>query len=174
MSDETVQVSHMVPKEVKDAASDNAEYGELSEIVREAYRIVAYGESRATGRDIKLQLVHLRNKRERIENGIDELRNELMDVDERIAKLEEELAELEASEKSYEEHLDDLGKRLVHGEHLFEAHAAVQDAAEAAGKAPDLVLDDLQKRHPDIPGMAFRPAHRSSERWTGLEEGPEP
>ena len=41
---EKVQVSHLVPHHVKEAAKSNSEYGELSEKVRALYETIAFGE----------------------------------------------------------------------------------------------------------------------------------
>lgn len=168
--DETVQVTHRIPKHVRDAAQEATERGVLSEAVRNVYRAAAHGETFDGHERVAAELASIDAERERLSAQREH-------ADERLATLEERRADLESvsdreADRStdYEAELDQIEADLHDGMHVFEEHGVVQQAAQAGGVTPAEVIEELKERNPEVPDYAFVARHESDYRWTGTEQ----
>lgn len=153
-------------------AKENAEYGELSEAVREAYRIVAYGDGYQDRDRLQQQLQRAKSEYERQVEEKERVESRMDDVEARIRRLRDQLETIESQEDRYEEELQELEEQVRNGAYIFPDHAGVQRAAETAGMDPNQVIDDLQERNPDVPPRAFEAKHKSERAWNGVESEP--
>lgn len=165
--DELKQVSHLVPESLREDAQDSAEHGELSEAVRETYRIVAYGEDFEDAARLKQRLERAKNEYQRLVEDKQRIEERMEDMEDRIRQIRDRLNEAETKEEQYEELLEDLESQLWSGAHVFPDHADVERAAEVGKKSENEVINDLRERNPDVPDDAFQPAHEATFEWTG-------
>lgn len=168
--DEQVQVSHLVPKHVREAAQTNSEYGELSEKVRNLYTTVAFGEEVGQRSQIERELQSVREKKDDIRAEIRELQTELENLEQRETRLEESMANLSSKEDKFEGALEMLEEQLYDGTHLFPDHGGVQRAAGLAGATPEAVLEKLKERNPGVPDYAFQSRMHARRDWEGCTE----
>lgn len=166
--DEMTQVSHLVPKSVKDDAKENAGHGDLSDAVRQAYRIIAYGDDYEDTFRLQQRLERARNEYERLVEDKEQVEREMRDVADRIDTLEAKLEEAEEADEAYEDELQRLEESIKAGEHIFPDHAKVENAAEIGSVSPQDVISELKNRNPDIPDDAFKPAHKAEFAWDGV------
>lgn len=169
--DELVQVSHLVPKSVKEQAHANSEYGELSEAVRDAYRVIAYGDAYAGPARLRQELEKLRNDRERTESELDDLRDRLDVLDQREAELERRIDEAEARETSFDDAIDSLEADLRDGMAVFPDHGRVQSLVAGSEYTADDIIAELRERNPSLPEAAFKPQDSvaPTARWAGID-----
>jgi len=170
-TENTVRVVAQVPQSVKDAAKDKLEYGGLSREIQDTLERIAFGEelgqrSRLERRREELA-EQLREKREKRRETDADIEN----LEQRIDAVENDLSNLTSREDKYEARLEALETRLrVEGQRLDPEHAAVRDAAVAAGVEPEGVVETLKERNPDVPAYAFQQALHDRETWDGLPE----
>lgn len=170
MSDDMVQVSHLVPKSVKEDAQKKAEHGELSDAVRKTYEIIAYGGDYEDTFRLEQQLDRARAEYERLVEDKEDVERKIRETAETIETLEERLESIESAKSNFEEQIQELERGLKTGEHIFPSHGKVERAAEAGRMSPEEVIDLLQERNPDVPDHAFVPAHEADFVWRGVTE----
>lgn len=166
---ELVQVSHLVPKSLKEAAQANAKHGELSEVVRDAYRVVAYGGSYAETGRLEQEIRKVQSDRERVAEKLDELQSELELLEQREAELQEHLDQAETVDEQVESLLAEMEEMIYAGEPVFPDHGKVQTTAGLAGTSEEEIIERLQTRNPELPAAAFTARIDSEEAWTGTE-----
>lgn len=170
--EELVQVNHLVPKSDKEAAQRNAdEWGELSDAVREVYRLYARRGNFGDIGELEVQLLKAKHDRERIQEQIDELNSQLATVKSREEHLKEEIEDAEVRGDEYEDLLEDIESEIRDGVSVFPEHGRIQEAARMSGKSADEVIGDLRDRNPELPDAAFVEQHKSDEAWTGTGSG---
>lgn len=167
MSDDQVQVSHLVPEQLRDDAKANAEHGELSEAVRQVYRIVAYGEDRESVGRLKLELEQARLKQKKLDEQREQIAEEIETATERIDSLESRIDDAETRDDRYVRKLESLEASVREGFRVFAEHADVKEAAKMNGTDPTQVISDLQERNPELPDEAFEPKMESDVAWEG-------
>jgi len=166
---EMVQVSHLVPEDVKEDARENAQHGDLSEAVRQAYEIVADGDDYEDRFRLEQRLERTRSEYESLVEQKERIEREMRDLKSQIGRLESKLESIEEADAEYNESLKDLTVSLRQGEHLFPSHAAVQEAAELGNCEARDVIQELKDRNPEIPDDAFVPAHEAEFGWDGVD-----
>lgn len=170
-SEETARVVAQVPESVKAAAKEKLEYGGLSREIQDTLERIAFGEdlgerSRLERRRDELT-EELREKREERR----EINAEIENIEQRIDGVEDKLSNLTSREDKFEARIEALETRLrVEGQRLDPDHAAVKDAAAAAGVEPEGVVEKLKERNPDVPTYAFQDGLHDRETWSGLPE----
>lgn len=152
--EELVQVSHMVPKRLREDASANTEFGGVSHAVREVYRILANNGTINESR-LQIQLQTVRNDRERIEGEIADLSDQLDEMKRRESELEDRLSDIDSRESKFEGLMGELETMLENGERVFPAHGKVKRAADMAGLTPNEVISQLKEQNPDCPDEQF-------------------
>lgn len=168
--EEKVQVSHLVPKHVREAAQTNSDYGELSEKVRQLYTTIAFGEEVGQRSQIERELKSVREKKDDIRAQIRELQTELENLEQRETRLEESMANLSSKEDKFEGALEMLESQLYDGVHIFPDHGGVAKAAGLAGATPEAVIQKLKERNPGVPDYAFQSKMHAPEDWKGCTE----
>lgn len=170
MPDNKSQVHFKVDRHAKELAKEKLEFGELSKVLRDEVRRVAFGEEISKRQRLTERLESLREERDelraekrRIESDIDEKETE-------IARVEERMGGLERKEERYEAQIEMLEEQLLDGSRLFEDHGGVIKAAKTGGKQPKAVLQELEDRNPRVPGYAFEEKMHSREEWNGLSK----
>lgn len=168
--DEFVRVNHRVPEHVRDAAQDKTEHGELSELVRNLYRRVAFGEDVAEHETVKHELERIRDEKDSLRRKVREVQAEIEAVERKETRLEEKLTKHQSREDKFEGHLEALETQLRGGSHITETHPGVQRAANVGDVDVDEVIETLQERNPEVPGYAFEEFMHADRQWTGFDE----
>lgn len=167
--DELVQVNHLVPKSVKDDAHDAAEHGELSDAVRDAYRIVAYGGEVAGSHRLEQELKHVGYEKKHVERQLTSLQERLADIERRESEIQDRIESVESSSERFETALNELESQLREGMNVFPSHGLVQEVADAGSKTPEEVIELLKERNPEIPDHAFVDQRSADKAWLGLD-----
>ena len=89
--DELVQVSHLVPKSVREDAQQNSGHGDLSDAVRMAYRTIAYGDDYQNTTRLKQRLERAKNEYRRLVEEKEAVEDEMEGTEDRIRQLREQL-----------------------------------------------------------------------------------
>lgn len=165
--EELVQVSHLVPKSVREDAQENSGHGDLSDAVRMAYRTIAYGDDYQNTTRLKQRLERAKNEYRRLVEEKEAIEAEMHDCEERIRSLREQLDEAQKADERYEQLLEELEEKLYAGSHVFPNHGDVIEAAEIGSVSEQEVIDELRERNPEIPEDAFVPASEAEFEWTG-------
>lgn len=168
--DEWTQVSLRVKARDKEAAKDQLEFGELSEVVRRAIKQAAYGEDVADHDALKKQLERKRDKRDKKRKEARAAEAEAEELDREVMKLEERMSQKKSRESKYEGHLESLESHLRAGENISVGHGAVSRAADIGGVPESEVIEELKDRNPNIPDHAFVDKIDTDQTWKGTEE----
>lgn len=168
--DDYVRVTHRVPEHTREAAQQNTEHGELSELVRSLYGRIAFGDSDGGAESIEIELERVRAKKDELREQIREFQNELQTVEQQETRLEEKLSTHRSRQDKYEAHIESLEQLLYDGTHVWPGHPIVEKAAQAANRDPEDVVEDLQDRNPQIPEYAFEDAMHADRTWNGIDE----
>lgn len=166
--EELVQVSHLVPKSVREDAQQNSGHGDLSDAVRMAYRTIAYGDDYQNTTRLKQRLERAKNEYRRLVEEKDAVEDEMEDTEDRIRQLREQLETAEEADERFDELIEELETKLEGGSHVFPGHGGVVEAAEIGGVSEGEVIDTLKDRNPEIPDDAFVPQSEAEFEWTGL------
>jgi chromosome segregation ATPase len=161
------QVSHLVPEDVRDEAKQKAEYGELSDAVRVAYRMIASGSDISAVR-MKLEIEQIEKRLESLsvmEGAIQEEREELLD---RRDELNEMLSEMDVRSDKFEKKMEEVEELIRDGMTVFPDHSKIQDVARTTDKTPEEVISMLKDRNPEIPEYAFEKSMLTKEDWEGV------
>ena len=118
-NDDYVHVSHRVPADVRDMAQDNAEYGEITELVRSIYQKKAYGSSELDRDQIDERLRELRHERDEtrleLRRTTEEYESELQKLEVEIARLEERKDKTKSKSDKFEGAIGQLISRMGNG-----------------------------------------------------------
>lgn len=173
---ESARVTHVVPQPVRDAAQERTERGELSERVRDLYRIVATGGVTGSRDQLKLELERVRSKKDRLRGEIEDIQAQLHDLERREQRLEERVDQHQSRKDRYLGHLESLEQRIHAGQAAPPEHGAVEQAADIAGKTPEAVIEDIRERNPGLPDRAFvrQDTLAPHEQWRGTAGGGDP
>lgn len=166
---EDVQVSHLVPRHVREAAKSNSEYGELSEKVRTLYQSVAFGEEIGERTQLENELKAIREKKDNKRAEKRELEREIENLEKRETRLEERVSSLSSKEDKFEGAIEMLEQQLYEGTHIWPEHGTVKKAAGLGEGTPEQVIQKLKERNPGIPDYAFQPLAHAESRWHGCE-----
>lgn len=171
MSDKDTRVSHRVPKHIRDAAQNQTEHGELSELVRDLYRRVAHGDASGGLDSVELELQRVRKEKDQLRGQIGELQNELKSLEQEETRLEEKLTNRRSKQDKYEGHLESIEADLRGGMYLDDDNERLKRAGRAVGKPPQAVIEDLKERNPDVPDHAFEQAYKNPDKeWHGVPD----
>lgn len=155
--DERTTVSFKVDENIRDIAMDKAEHGEMSERIRQQYRIVAFGEDVGENERLKQELQKLRDERDKLKAERRRIDADLEEIDDRIARLEERIEKKDTRQDKYEAQLEMLDELLQDGVHLWKDAPKIQKVAKTGGVDPIDVINDLQDRNPSIPDEQYQP-----------------
>jgi len=167
--EEVVRTTIRMPRNVRDEAKAQTEHGELSEMVRELYREVAFGEEINKREQYKKQLERVRDDKDEIRSKIRELQTQLDNLESKEARLEERLNETTSLRDKYDGMLEMLEHEIYSGENIFAEHAAVKRAARTSNLDPEEVIEELKERNPEIPEYAFVPKMHADREWFGID-----
>lgn len=175
MSDEGgyVRVGHRVPEHIRDAAKENTDHGELSEMVRSLYKRIAHGDTEGGVESVAIELERIRAKKDDLRDQVRKLQNELQALEQEETRLEEKLTSRRSRQDKYEGRLESLEAMLLNGSHVDADAPAVRDAADELGCTAEDVIEDLKQRNPSAPDYAFEPMDQADYRWHGVQEGPQ-
>lgn len=160
---DTAQVNHLVPSDIKERATENAEHGELSEAVRDVYRMYATTGGAETLAQLEIKLRKTRRERDRLEDKLEAIQEELGEVREREEEIQEEIREYEQETTEYERLIAELEALLHDGQSVFPSHGKVKTAASVSGVPVTDVIEDLKDRNPELPGTRFEKGSESDE-----------
>lgn len=172
--DDKTQVHFTVDRHAKDLAKEKLEFGELSSILRDEVRRVAFGEEISKRERLQERLNQLREDRDDLRAEKRQIETDIEEKETEIARVEERLSGLERREDRYEGNLEMLEETLRQGGRVFEDHGQVIKAAKTGGKEPEDVIQELRERNPDIPDHAFVSKLHSNKEWRGTSERQRP
>ncbi len=155
MSDDTAQVNHLVPADIKERAKENADHGELSEAVRDVYRMYASTGGAETLAQLEVRLRKVRRERESVEDRIEALQDELDELRTRETDIQEEIRQYEQETTKYERLVAEMVALVRDGKSVFPTHGKVKTAASVKGCSIEEVMTDLKDRTPDVPDGRF-------------------
>lgn len=161
--DETVQVSHRVPKAHRDAAQNHTERGRLSEAVRAVYAAYAHG----TDPTAEIERSALERQHERLCNHRDATDDRIADLEDRIGLIMERRKGASDRIEQYEDVLSRVENDVRDGMNVFPDHGVIQRAATHGDTTPTDVIAELQDRNPDLPDHAFVAANQTDVCWNG-------
>ncbi len=167
---EKVQVSHLVPEHVREAAKARAEYGELSEKVRTLYETVAFGEEIGERSQLQRELDSIREKKDRKRAKKREIETEIENLERREQRIEERISSLSSKEDKFEGAMEMIEQQLYDGTHIFPEHGLVTRATGLAGMDPEQVINKLKERNPGVPDYAFKSKMHAQHDWHGCTE----
>lgn len=167
--EDVVRTTIRMPRNLRDEAKAQAEHGQLSEMVRDVFREIAFGEDINKREQYKRQLERIRDDKDDIRADIRDLQTELEKLEAQEARLEERLNETTSLRDKYDGMLEMLEHELYSGENIFAEHAAVKRAARTSNLEPDQVIEELKERNPEIPEYAFEPKMHADREWFGID-----
>lgn len=168
--DEMVRTTIQMPRNIRDEAKNQTEHGELSEMVRDLFREVAFGEEINKREQYKKQLERVRDEKDEVRGEIRDLQSRLDTLEDKESRLEERLSESTSLKDKYDGMLEMLEQTLYSGTHVDKNHGAVERAANTAGVEPEDVIEDLKDRNPEVPDYAFVRKDRAELPWRGLSQ----
>lgn len=168
MTGDRSQVHFEVNRQAKELAKEKLEFGELSKVLRDEVRRVAFGEEISKRQRLTERLEKLREERDSLRADMRRIETEIDEKETEIARVEERMGGLERKEERYEAQIEMLEDQLFKGTRLWEDHGQVIKAAKTGEKQPKEVLQELQDRNPEIPEYAFQDGLKDAKEWDGL------
>lgn len=166
---ELVQVSHLVPENLRDLATERTDYGGLSELVREAYRIGAMG-TEAGKRRMRYELRRIRQDREHLEARREDIDEELAELAEHESRIEDELEDSRRYEEVIEDRFEEVEAKIREGRAVFPGHSDIADLSALASITESEVIERLKERNPDLPEHAFEDQRFADRSWEGTSD----
>lgn len=160
--DEMRQVNHLVPASDVAAAKAEADWGELSEIVRAVYTAFARAGGDTERARLEAELQRVEARRESLAAEREQISEEIASLDDRAAEIERQMAAIETTTEAYESAVDGLVTRIRDGQSVWPDHKAVQDAAAIRGCSAETVIDEVRSRCPDASDDQFTEGAASS------------
>lgn len=152
---EMVQTSHLVPEDVKEVAQNRCRHGDMSDLVRRAYIVMATTGEITETFDLECEKKLIENQREQVKHHLTVLEEQLDELDEHLEQINMALESARESENQRETILADLEELLDSGQSVFPAHARVRDAASVSALSADEIVELLKERNPDVPDAQF-------------------
>ena len=173
MAKHNKQVTFNMDEQTVEEAKDKLEHGEMSEVLREALREVAYGADVAEESKLTDRLRTLREKRRVKRQERDSIESTIDEIDRKIERVEQRLDTLREQEGEYDGVLAMLEEDLDEGVRMIETSTKVKRAATIGGCNTEDVINDLKERNPNIPDRAFRkPQGTEGPKWKTNVENP--
>ena len=158
-------------EEVVETAKAKLKHGEMTEILRDTLRTIAFGEDLGQRARFERRTEELQDELRALREDKRELSAKIENVEQQIHGYQTKISNLSTREDRYEAKLESLEHRLrLEGQRLDIDHAAVKEVARSVQKEPDGVIEDLKQRNPDIPVYAFQDGLLDRKRWDGLPE----
>lgn len=167
--DKMVQVSFTVPQHIKEAADTNAEYGEKSEVLRNAMARMAGGEELSKREHLTKRLEEITEEKDSIQKQIRQLEAEYDELEKEERRKQNALEELRTEEQEYREKLAELEGSLYSGARVTVEWKQVNRAAAIAEKDAEEVIDDLKERNPGVPPWAYQSKLHTRREWNGMD-----
>lgn len=156
-NDDSVNVTFLAPRHLRDAAKRQSERGEISEEGRKMLQRIAYGEEIEQEERLKAELEEKRAERDTLKGRRREIDSKLDTLDTEIARLEERVENRNERRDKYEGMLEMLETSLEEGNRVFPDHGQVKQAASVKGTTAEDVIDTLKRRNPDVSAEQFTP-----------------
>lgn len=169
MSDFDDQVAFNIESETKEAAQEDLEHGELSQLLRQQVREIAFGEELSERQRIENRLEDVRQKKDDIRSQRRNIDAKIEQVETEEARLEERLEGLTTRDEQYDAALEMLEESLADGQRVFPGHGQVKRAAMLGDVDQEEVVDDLMERNPSVPEHAFVSGIHSTDEWRGFD-----
>ena len=155
-NDPSKQVGFEVDEQAYEMAKEKLDYGEMSEILREAIHEVAFGSRTTEQQRVKDRLKELREKKRKKQREIRDAQQEVDEIERKIERCEDRLDELQEQDGEFDGALELLESQLEEGSRVFVGHGQVEQAAELGKCTQEEVIQTLKQRNPDLPDEAFR------------------
>lgn len=164
------QINFNIEPEAKEAAKEKLEYGELSEVLRQHVRKIAFGEEVSEREQVKQRLQELRDKKDQVRSERRQQNARLEDIEQEEARLEERLQGLESRDAKYEGQLEMLEAALAEGQRIDPGRSDVKRAALTGKTDPRGVIQELMERNPEVPDYAFSDGLHDNKKWYGFSK----
>jgi chromosome segregation ATPase len=170
-----VQAKFLVERHVKEAAKDKTQHGELSELCRDLFRRVAFGEEVAEHQQVEQEIQRERERIDGIDQEIRELQTEREKHRTRLSRLEERLSQTQSANDRFDAKLEEIEiEKIYQGVPAVPDLPCIQRAANEVGERPEHVINELRERNPHLPEAAFREQFSNGVRWCGLDDNDDP
>jgi len=156
MSNDRELVTFEVDKDTKELAKQKLQFGEMSSLLRDELRRVAFGEEVSKRERLRSRVEDLRDQRDSLRADKREIEAEIEEVETELARAEERMDGLERKEDRYDAQLEMLEELLADGMRLDPENPKVITAAKTGGVEAEDVIQELQERHPNVPEQAFK------------------
>lgn len=157
--EDTSRVVAEVSEETHELAKQNAEYGEISEAIRDTIDRLAYPDDVTSRDEINNRLRELRaerdEKRVELERVTGELKADIDKLETKIARLEERKDGTQSKADKFEGAVEQLATTVEEGKHIWKGHPNVKAAAETIEEPQEYVLEQVRDRVPDADPELF-------------------
>lgn len=157
------QAAFQVEEHVYEAAMSKLEHGEMSQLLRDYVKEIAFGEDLSRREQIKRRLEQLRDEKSDIRSEINRLQNEEEKVQRKISQNELRLDNVNDKDAEYRGALETISEYLQSGARVTIDNPQVARAAEIGDRSVGTVMGDLQEMNPEVPTDAFMEAANGEE-----------
>lgn len=165
-NDNTTRSAFLVEETTLETAKAKLDHGELSEELRATVERIAHGADVAEETRLKDRLTELREDRRELTNKREQIEDDLEEKNRKIERVEERLDTLREQDGEYDGMLSAMEADLADGVRIRPDSKKVNEAASLAGCDPREVIADLKERNPDVPDKAFRaPKPDEDAKW---------
>jgi len=163
---EKKQAAFEVESHVYEAAMSKLEYGEMSQLLRDTVKEIAFGEDLSRREQIKRRLEQLRDEKADIRAQINRLQAEEDKLQRAISQNELRLDNTNDKEAEYRGALETISEYLHSGARVTIDNPQLARAAAIGDVSVSTALGDLQEMNPDVPTTAFTaPAAGEEPNW---------
>jgi len=149
------QAAFQVEEHVYEAAMSKLEHGEMSQLLRDYVKEIAFGEDLSRREQIKRRLEQLRDTKSDIRSEITRLQNQEEKVQRKISQNELRLDNVNDKDAEYRGALETISEYLQSGARVTIDNPQVARAAEIGERSIGTVMGDLQELNSNVPQYAF-------------------
>jgi len=157
------QAAFEVETHVYEAAMSKLDHGEMSKLLRDKVKEIAYGEDLSRREQIKRRLEQLRDEKSDIQSEIRKLQAEEEKVQRAISQNELRLDNTNEKEAEYRGALETISEYLQSGARVTIDNPQVARAAVIGDVPVGTVMGDLQEMNSNVPSYAFTPPAADEE-----------
>jgi len=150
------KVGFEVDKAAWETAMQKLEHGEMSERFREWVDSLAYGATASEKARVVERIRDLRRERDHLRSKRDAIERDITDTETKLSNAESRLDAISESDGRFEGSLDTIERMLLTGTRVDVTHPQVRTAADMVDDEPEVIIDMLKERNPDVPEHAFR------------------
>ena len=149
-----------------EAAMSKLEHGEMSQLLRDYVKEIAFGEDLSRREQIKRHLEQLRDEKSDIRAEINQLQSKEEKIQRKISQTELRLDNTNNQEAEYRGALETISEYLNAGARVTIDNPQIKRAAALGDKSIGQTMGDLQEMNQDVPSYAFEePKDNEDPNW---------